>query len=142
MPQVPLLFHPSPSLSCITSSPEAWWLQKVDIYYVMISVSQESESGSAGGSGLGSLPGWQSGCRPALQSSEDVTGAERSTSEMAPSQGCWQEVSAPPAWSVFVGLLGLASPRANDPRENKAKSTPPFITECQSLLTLTPAILH
>lgn len=97
--------HLSPSPGCITNYPKTWWLQTINLYYLMVSVSQEFESGLLAGSGLGSLTSWQSRCWPRLQSSEDLTGAERSASKMAPSHGYWQEVSVPPHMDLFIRPL-------------------------------------
>lgn len=56
MPWVPHSLPPCPSPGCTTDHPKTWWLQTINIYYLTASVSQEFESGLAGGYWLGGVP--------------------------------------------------------------------------------------
>ena len=107
----PSKMHVSVTYCCITNFPKLE-SETINVYYLIVSVSQESRNGLAGWSSSGSLKRMPSRCWQGLQASQGLTEGG-STSKLIPVSvdrpqvltGCWPETSAP--WHVdhSVGLL-------------------------------------
>ena len=83
-------------------------------------------------------------CQLGPQPSEGLTGAGGSTSKVAQSCGCWQEVSVLHAVEIFIGCMSLLPSwqlvPSENPKENKGEAVIPFMTQSWKSHTITSAI--